>query len=193
MPHSSMTTRVALVVVCCVAPQTCAFLFPSSSLHSVHSRLSTSLMSKPSQAISSLSLRNPARASLHQRTVCRLEPGGAGPQRFPAPGSDDTWLALPRVFVLLFNPRTDNEGICELRCEPCKRFVFGFCIRTSGLARRSCARSCLLQAARFVGPVRDQKLLLRPQTRAETTNFVVYRYSSDHTQERQHAEHRSSL
>jgi hypothetical protein len=26
---------------------------------------------------------------------------------------DDTWKTLPRVYVLLFNPRSDNEGICE--------------------------------------------------------------------------------
>lgn len=28
-------------------------------------------------------------------------------------GSDDAWEGLGKVFVLLFNPRTDQEGICE--------------------------------------------------------------------------------
>jgi len=31
-------------------------------------------------------------------------------------GGDDAWEGLGKVFVLLFNPRTDQEGICE--CSP---------------------------------------------------------------------------
>lgn len=41
--------------------------------------------------------------------------GGAGASKFPVPGSDERWLLLPRVCVLLFNPRTENEGIYTLQ------------------------------------------------------------------------------
>lgn len=40
---------------------------------------------------------------------------GAGASKFPVPGSDERWLTLSRVCVLLFNPRTENEGIYTLQ------------------------------------------------------------------------------
>ena len=36
-------------------------------------------------------------------------------------GGDDAWEGLGKVFVLLFNPRTDQEGICE-----CPPVILGF-------------------------------------------------------------------
>jgi len=37
------------------------------------------------------------------------------PSQFPKPNSDDRWMDLLKVFVLLFNPRSDSEGIYTLQ------------------------------------------------------------------------------
>ena len=39
----------------------------------------------------------------------------AGSSKFIVPGRDERWLSLPGVCVLLFNPRTENEGIYTLQ------------------------------------------------------------------------------
>lgn len=41
--------------------------------------------------------------------------GGPGASKFPVPGDDGRWMSLSRVCVLLFNPRTENEGIYTLQ------------------------------------------------------------------------------
>eukprot|EP00960_Hanusia_phi_P016850 496246-Hanusia_phi.AAC.2 len=38
-----------------------------------------------------------------------------GDEKFSIPDLDESWLKLNRIFVLIFNPRSDNEGICEWR------------------------------------------------------------------------------
>jgi len=45
--------------------------------------------------------------------VYGFTPGGVS--KFPAPGNDSRWRSLSRVCVLLFNARTENEGIYTLQ------------------------------------------------------------------------------
>ena len=41
--------------------------------------------------------------------------GFVGASEFPMPSNDESWKSLSRVCVLLFNPRTENEGIYTLQ------------------------------------------------------------------------------
>eukprot|EP00961_Rhodomonas_salina_P012914 173840-Rhodomonas_salina.1 len=103
---------IALFMISCLTPQAFSFLLPASSLLS--SKIALGSSTHRSTSSLHIPLRSTARSGFHQRTVCRFEPGPGNPHRFPAPGSDNTWTALPKVFVLLFNPRTENEGICTI-------------------------------------------------------------------------------
>jgi len=38
-----------------------------------------------------------------------------GDEKFSIPDLDESWLKLNRIFVLIFNPRSDNEGIYTLQ------------------------------------------------------------------------------
>lgn len=104
-------TNMAVTLVSCLVIEACAYVLPASRI--ITSVTANNLRSAVPLDISRRTLlRKRASTQSVQRTMCRYETGPGESQRFPIPGSDDTWLALPKIYVLLFNPRTENEGIC---------------------------------------------------------------------------------
>lgn len=120
-------TRKALAALALLAAPASAFLTaPPAGAHSL--RAGHAVHARPHAA----PLLLPRRCATGSRTAHSVSmrgdmdlPGGDGPfgfvggaggaSKFPLPGSDERWLSLSRVCVLLFNPRTENEGIYTLQ------------------------------------------------------------------------------
>jgi len=95
--------------------------------------------------------------------------GPAGASKFPMPGNDKSWMSLSRVCVLLFNPRTENEGIYTLQLR----------------VREGCVNTVVLfeereDAERFAGLLEAQVIILHTRLYACIPVHITRLHLSPH-------------